>query len=436
MKVIIFLLLIVTSFSSVIRTQTASEMQTANTAERAAVKAYQSKNRAEFLMQIETANWNRPNHPRIIYNLAVAHALNGRLDDSLDGLERLNGMGLAYAFEKNEDLKPLFETERFKTLKARSDSNRMPINASTRALTIEDKTLIAESVAFDTKSKSWFAGSVHQRKIIKVGNDGSVQDFSSPSDGLWSVLGIKIDQKRNHLWAATSALPQMKGYTAELKGRSGLAKYDLRTGKLLKLYRLPASENHALGDLVLNNEGRVFATDSAAPTIYSIDPKTDQLSAFTTSDLFVSLQGLTFGSTEKVLYVADYSKGIFRIDVQSREITQMKPADQVTLLGIDGLYFYAGKLIAIQNGVNPNRVVAFVVADGAITSFKPLEANHSDFMEPTLGMVVGDEFYFVANSQWPLVSENAGLNMDKLVSPVILKLNLKKELAKGASVSK
>ena len=104
----------------------------------------------------------------------------------------------------------------------------------------------------------------------------------------------------------------------------------------------------------------------------------------------------------------------------------MKPDANVTLLGTDGLYFQTGKLIAIQNGINPNRVAAFTLDGYRVTATTVLEANHADFLEPTLGAIIGGDFYYVANSQWPFVNEKAELQTAKLRNPVILKLSLRK----------
>jgi len=263
-----------------------------------------------------------------------------------------------------------------------------------------------------------------------VDASGKATDNSSLSDGLYSVLGMKIDIARGWLWAATSAFPQMKGFAAEDKGKSGIVRYDLRTGKLAKRYMLPSGGEHGLGDLVIAHDGTVYASDSVDGVMYKIDAKTDELTEFVRSDMFASLQGLDFSQDRKSLYVADYSKGIFRIDVATKSIVQLKPEQNVTLLGIDGMYFYRGRLIAIQNGVSPNRVVSLQLSGDNVTGFKTLEANHADFLEPTTGTIVGDDFYFIANSQWPLVNEKAELATDKLRDPVVLKLDLKKAIEK------
>ncbi|NJM52386.1 MAG: hypothetical protein HC846_02720 [Blastocatellia bacterium] len=176
---------------------------------------------------------------------------------------------------------------------------------------------------------------------------------------------------------------------------------------------------------MLNKKGDVFATDSISPYIYFIGSKTDKLEVFIKSDLFSSLQGATFTPDEKMMFVADYGKGIFKIEMQTKQITQLKPNKNVTLLGLDGFYFHQGKLIGIQNGINPQRIVSFTLNPQAteIIDFSTLEANHPDFNEPTLGAIVGNELFYVANSQW-IGQRKAELKSDKLKNPVILKLKL------------
>lgn len=427
MKQIITTWAILAFFAFSVLAQTADQMAQAVKAEEAARDAYKTKAFPEFLTQMETANRSRPNHPRLVYNLAVALALNGKTAPALEQLDRLAAMGLTYSLDKDEDLGALAISEKFAAIQARMAENRKPVNESVRALSLPDKLLITESVAFNAKTGVFYLSSVHQRKIVAVDKNGAVSEFSSPADGLWSVLGMKVDLARGWLWVCTSALPQMRGYDAADKGRSGIFKYDLRTGKLVKKYVL-ADAGHALGDLEIGRDGSIYATDSSSPVIYKLDSTSDAIEEFVRSDNFASLQGITLSRDE--LYIADYSKGIFRVDLASKKITQLKPANSVTVLGIDGLYYYRGKLIAIQNGVNPNRVIALTISGDRIDSYKTLEANHSDFMEPTLGVLVGEEFYYVANSQWPLVNEKAELNADKARSPIVLKIDAKKALAK------
>lgn len=413
--------------------QTAEEMKTAGDLEQAARKAYLSKAFADYLANMEKANKLRPNHPRLIYNLASAYAVNGRDGDALNTLDRLARMGLGFAVEKDEDFKALAGVPKFKDLQKTFAANRGTTGGSERAFELADASpLITEGVAHDPKTGSFYVSSVHQRKILRVNKDGSYAEFSKGSDGLWGVFGIRVDAPRRQLWVTTMAAPAMQGYSGSDRGRSGIFRYDLETGRLLKKYLLPAGERHALGDLELDAAGRIYASDSAAPVIYMIDPKADEIEEFVRSDGFASLQGIAVGPGGKSLFAADYSKGIFRIDTASKQITQLKPADDITLLGIDGLYSYGpgGDLIAIQNGIDPNRVVHFSISGDRIYRYRTLAAGHPDHIEPTLGVLSGDSFYYIANSQWPLVGEKGEVDPAKFKHPVVLKIDLKRALAK------
>jgi len=219
----------------------------------------------------------------------------------------------------------------------------------------------------------------------------------------------------------------MQGFQKADDGQSGVFKYDLQSGKLLKKYLLSNTDGqHALGDLIIAKNGDVFASDSAAPNIYRIETRKDELEIFLTSDSFSSLQGLAFSPDEKILFAADYSKGIFRIGMRDKKILQIGMDASTNPIGIDGLYFHRGNLIAIQNGFRPHRVARFFLSKdfSCVTKSETLEANHADFNEPTLGVKVGNDFYYIANSQWALANDDGTLAADKLKEPVILRLKL------------
>jgi len=100
---------------------------------------------------------------------------------------------------------------------------------------------------------------------------------------------------------------------------------------------------------------------------------------------------------------------------------------RTTLLGIDGLYFHRGALVGVQNGVNPARVVRLQLGKDSksVRSFEVLEANSPFFDEPTLGVLVGDDFYYNADSQWGAIDKDGHLApLEKMREHVILKLKL------------
>ncbi|HEV2913972.1 MAG TPA: hypothetical protein VGX92_11890 [Pyrinomonadaceae bacterium] len=393
-----------------------------------AVKAYKEKNYAAYLENMKMALELRPNHPRLMYNLAGAHALAGNKAEAVALLARVAEMGLIYAADRDGDFDSIKESDAFKAVLKRFENNRAPVNHSTTAFTMREKGLVTEGIAYDPASETFYVSSVHKRKIVSIAKDGAAKDFATERDGLWSVLGMKVDSRRRHLWATSAAIPQMMNYSEADAGRAAIFKFDLRTGKLLKKYLLPGQpKKHLLGDLVINSRGDVFATDSLTPALYTIEHRKDDLEAVIEGEPFVAAQGLDFSPDEKRLFVADYARGIFIIDLRTRKHFNLNPAPGSTLLGIDGLYRYKRSLIATQNGTNPQRIIRLHLDKSleGVERLEVLEANNPLFDEPTLGVLVRDAFYYIANSQWGAVDQKGALApAEKLREPVILKVRL------------
>lgn len=393
-----------------------------------ATQAYRAKDYAAYLENMKQALNLRQEHPTLMYNLAGAYALNGNKSEAIGWLGKVAAMGLIYAAAEDEDFASIKDSEEFKNLLQKFEANKAPINHSTPAFTLEEKGLITEGLAYDSATGTFYVSSAHKRKILSVDKKGAAREFSSGQDGLWSVMGMKVDAKRRHLWVASTAIPQMMNFTEADKNRTGVFKYDLKTGKLIKKYLLPeTTKPHTFGDLAVHPSGDVYVTDSQTPAIYVISRATDALELYAGPEPFGSPQGLDFSADGKYLFVADYGRGIFVSEVKSKKFVKLERPENVSLLGVDGLYFHKGSLIAVQNGSRPHRIVrAFLnPAMNRVERLEVIEANHPLFDEPTLGVVAGDKFYFIANSQWGSVNEQGQLApADKLKQPLILKAKL------------
>jgi hypothetical protein len=391
-------------------------------------KAYQEKDYSAFLSNMKMAVELRPNHPRLMFNLAAAYALNGSGSEALQWLNKMTEMGLVFPAEKADEFDSIRSSAGFQTLLKKVEQNKLPTVNGATAFTVHEKGFIPEGIAYDPITQTFFLGSVYKRKIVSVNTKGEARDFAGESDGLWSVMGMKVDSARRLLWVATAAHPQMSNYRADENGTSGVFKFDLRTGKLIKKYILHNKpDSHWLGDLVLNSRGEVFATDSLSPAIYFIPRQKDEIELFMAGPPFVNVQGLDFTPDEKHLFVADYARGIFLVDVTNKKATELTPAPDVTLLGIDGLYWHKGTLLAVQNGINPPRLVRLFPSKDMrqIARLETIEANDPLFDEPTLGVLVKESFYLIANSQWGAIDEKGQLApIDKLKEPIVIKVKL------------
>ncbi|HEV7473372.1 MAG TPA: hypothetical protein VGN90_04930 [Pyrinomonadaceae bacterium] len=395
--------------------------------ERVAVTAYRNKDYESFLKNMQLAAQLRPGHPRLMYNLAAAYSLTGHRTEALMLLNRIAKMGLIVPAAEETDFDSIRESTEFKTILKNFELNKAPIINSTPAFTLHEKGFIPESMAYDSKTKTFYLGSVYRRKIVAVDPSGTARDFSTDLDG--SVMGMKVDVVRRQLWVCTAAHPQMANYKPAENGNSAILKFDLVTGKLVKKYLLTNKPKpHWLGDLVLSSDGDVFTSDSVSPAVYVIRRRSDELVLFVENKEFASPQGLVFAPGEKILFLADYANGIFAIDQESRKVTRLPGPENTTLLGIDGLYHYHGSLLGVQNGVNPARLIRLRLNQkmNRIERLETIEANNPVFDEPTLGVIDKDTFYFIANSQWGAIDAKGQLaSDDKLTEPIVLKIKLR-----------
>lgn len=395
---------------------------------RQARKTYEAKDYPAYLENMKEAVKFRPDNPNMKYNLACAQALAGNADEALSLLNTLAEMGLVYDAAPDEDFNALKTAEAFQNLVEKFAQNKTPVGRSQVVFKLPEKDLITESVAYDPKAAAFFVSSVHKRKIVRVDKSGACKDFATSQAGLWSVLGMKVDAARGILWACSAVVPEMQGYKKEDEGRSGVFKFEIKTGQLIKSYIISNQpQAHVFGDLTISASGDAYISDSVSPAIYRIAHAKDELELFMTSDLFRSPQGLTFSTDEKHLFVADYSVGILKVDLSAKRAVKIAAPENVAFTTIDGMYFYKNSLLAIQNGINPQRVVRFFLNQNyeRIERAGVIAANHPMFNEPTLGVLVRDTFYYIANSQWGNFNQDKTIfPLEKLQEPIVLKTKL------------
>ena len=392
------------------------------------INKYLSKDYSGFLQKTLDAIQLRKNHPALIYNTAIGYALTNNIDSAISYLNQLAYMKLYFPAEKDSDFVSLWENQNFKNIVTKFESALSQYGKSEIAFSLNEKDLLTESVAYNPVTKNFYVGSVHKRKIICISNDGKAELFAESGENTFGgVFGMKIDSKNNLLWACTGYLPQMSGFNESQNGISEIIKFDLNSGKILQKYSIDEGE-HLFGDLVIDSNGNFYISDSRDNNIYCIKYGDDKITLFLSSNNFASLQGIDFSADEDFLFAADYAMGLYKIEIKNKNVSSINIPKDLSVLGIDGLYFYKNSLIGIQNGVNPQRVIKMNLDNNLenITSWELLEANNEYFFEPTLGVLNGDYFYYIANSQWPNFNEDGTIaSEEKLQFPVVLKLNLR-----------
>ncbi|CAN5404393.1 hypothetical protein BH10BAC4_BH10BAC4_02940 [soil metagenome] len=398
-----------------------------NTIYTKARESYKSKDYKTFYTLASSAAQLRPTHQGAQYFAGIAAALNSKPEEAVAHLKQSILIDTRYDLA-NPDLASLKERPDFKELVLLQAEINSPIIHSDTALVIRDRQLHAEGIAYNPDSKIFYLGSIHQRKIVQVDTKGYSTDFIKTSlPEMASIFGLKLDRKRKFLWACSSALPETKNYNETIASK--VYKFDL-AGNLIGVFDPPADVKGAIfGDLVLTGNDEVYVSDSKNNLILKVNESTKKLDKFFESSEFLNLQGITFTDDNSIMFIADYLGNIFKLEMKARRLTKISCTLDVSVKGIDGLSFYKGSLIAIQNGVAPLRVVQFFLNKEytSISEFKTIDRNHPAFNEPTLGTIDKNILYYIANSQW------SGYNDDHTIKPfeqlqdiVILKVDLGK----------
>jgi sugar lactone lactonase YvrE len=272
------------------------------------------------------------------------------------------------------------------------------------AYTLPKQDLLIESLAWDPTRKQLLAGSAREGRVYRVGAGGKLEEFASAdaANGMWAVFDIAVDSKNGFLWVASTAVPHYRNYDAEKDlGLAGIFKFDLKTGKFLKKFLSPsiAGQDFFLSTLALAPDGTLYAADGVNNAVYQV--RDDQFRRLFHAPLLGSIRGIAVSGDGKILYLADHERGLVGYDLASAKPFDIPVPKTLALGGIDGLAWYKGNLVVVQNGMNPSRVMRLILTpDGrSVASVHPIEANKPELALPTLGTLAGDKFYFIANSQ-------------------------------------
>ena len=300
------------------------------------------------------------------------------------------------------------------------------------AFRLDERDLLPEGICFDAEGDVFFLGSMRKSKILKISRDGEVEVFVAPTEGLdRAYLGMRIDPVRRVLWAAWHQEPKPGQQASDVTLWTGISKFDLSDGSLVREYMIKKSdENHLFNDVTIARDGTVYFTSFSFGMIYTIDPENDEIEEFLQMPADVWTNGIDLTPDDRYLFVVGNAH-IFRVDLETGELLEL-PEPEVGLVGYgDGLYFHDGDLLAItahrDDGQLISRVVRFHLPPtlDCIDTVEVLDQEHPLYSIPTTGAIADDWFYYVATAQIDKIDEEGNLApWDELSDTYILKLPL------------
>ncbi|TDD47810.1 hypothetical protein E1263_34025 [Kribbella antibiotica] len=132
-----------------------------------------------------------------------------------------------------------------------------------------------EGIAWDPSRRAFLIGSIATGRISVVGRDGVPHPYGV-APGI-STFGLHVDARRNRVLATYADIGSgERSSEATAYKQSGVAVYDLRSGRLLQRIDLntkrlnPVGGRHGANDLAIDAVGNAYVADPAGDAIYKI----------------------------------------------------------------------------------------------------------------------------------------------------------------------
>ena len=351
-----------------------------------------------YLKAVEAIRDMLPWSPVIRYNMVRAYALNGRKGEALAALGGLADAGWGFDAAGDAVLAPLHEDPAFKAVAARLMANGQPRGqvAPWRKLGLAGKQPEGVAVTADGKI---YVGAL--RDGIHRVEPGGLKRLYAPDAG-WGIVGLRVDARRDELIACASN---------EAAGKGRVVRLALPDLKPRASVDIPAPGAFCNDSAVLP-DGRIAVTDSTGGRLW-IAGRT-AIAEVKTDKPLVYPNGVAFGGGR--LFVA-HAGGLLVVDPATGATQEVK-AGATSLVGIDGLTWQGGKLLAVQNGTQPIRVLRITppakMSDDA--AIEVLASGHPSLSGATTAAAMGDRLLVLTQTGIP----NGSLPDDPLLVAVPL----------------
>ena len=323
-----------------------------------------------------------PDKATVTYEMARTWASAKQWPETMQWLRRTAELNAGLDPSRESLFAELRGTREFEDVLAAVREATPMVSHSSPVFTVAEGDLVPESVAYDRKCKHFYFGSIKKGKVVRCSTTGNCNLFAS---GLGVVLGLKAHG--NTLWVLSNS-----------DNEAALIQYDLSSTRLVRKYPV-AGAGHKFNDLAIAPAGDIYLTDTPAGAVWHLAPRTADLTKL--PGRFEFANGIALSPDAKLLYVSTFPDGITVVDLITQISAPIARPANLCLATIDGLYFHRGALIAIQNAFMVPRVARFTLTRDlrAIERFEILERRNPLFEGVTTGVVVGREFFYMANIQ-------------------------------------
>lgn len=260
-------------------------------------------------------------------------------------------------------------------------------------LTIDPRHRLVEGVASD--GQTIWVSSILDRQILACRTAcRTIATLPAPLH----PFAIAWDASRKRLWVAADCPPGV----AAIKPCERGALIALDTRGRIQTRIAPVAGAFHPGD-VSATDGHVFVSDSQNGLVFRLLQTGRAIMAVNLPGDGKSGQGTALTPDGNSLVVADYSKGVGEVDLETFKTIPLPRQDGKPLRGIDGLTRCVSTYFGIYNGTAPGRLVSFTLGKDQLTLDEPVPGL--SLPDPTQIAYDGKRLLVVADSGWATVDK-------------------------------
>jgi len=345
----------------------------------------------------------RPYEPEYMVNIIRACARLGRKSTAYHYMLKMQQQGMSYDFSSIEDTVGIRDTEAYGYINNLLIEAGKPAGVAAAVFDLPEQASDYQAIAWDGSRNRYLVGTQAEGALIAISEEGETELLleADEENGLWSIMGLSVDEERNRLWISSSATPHFSEFSAADKNHGALFELDLETLEILGRINLPVDAlSHELGSVAVTSDGHVYVIDRATPIIYQKLPDSDRLEAFFGSPELIELRDIAVTPDNSRVFVADAYKGILVIDPTVQRAGLLTGPETLNLGGINAIEYQNGHLFLVQGGFDPQRIVRLQL-DGAgagVEGVVPMVIALAEFDQPGPATIRDDQLIFFANS--------------------------------------
>lgn len=268
-----------------------------------------------------------------------------------------------------------------------------------------------ESITHDSQG-NFYVSSWHQGAVVKISKNTTKILVEPGSNQLSNGQGVLVDEKRNILWVCSGKI----GFTSVPQVASALKSYNLSTGKPIKSYALPMVGH--CNDLAIDNQNRIYVTDSLNPQILRLDNPDSELKTWINSNLFrgngpfIGLNGIAIKDNHVYVSRVEATNGIATIDINGNAQNPhwlstdrvLKNVDSVRIVNNNQLLLNESDAFGTSGSLNGQITLASINPDKNSLQLKTIAAG---LTQPSSATLMNNKIYYI-QSKYPVLLESKG----------------------------